>query len=242
MNVLHFIVVLICCTSNIDGMLPDECIDPYLNDNGLDSNSSNKANSCVFDVLNDMPGKYEPLFLQNNIHGSLTLTIPKVKNQRAVIKLKKGEKITISCPGNGNYIEAIDTIQSDGSCKSGNMLKIEGVNYSFQQLDCRARVNAKFKKTGMKCGRGKGVIVELGYDVPGHFLPVVEVCYNIDESIPYYSRHLLRGTSLGKEPRKIGRPAYASGGGEFFKGFNPKEAYSKVSGQCPLNSVSAESF
>ena len=71
----------------------------------------------------------------------------------------------ISCPGNRNHIEATKDNFATAACRSGNRLSVSGHELSSVDLDCSGRATAKTRITQRKCAGGRGIVVEIGFDV-----------------------------------------------------------------------------
>nr|BCL51433.1 double-stranded RNA degrading enzyme [Plautia stali] len=184
--------------------------------------------ACILDLNTDLPKKNEPLFLQRTPSGSLDLVLPEMEGKRGVIALREGENILISCPGKKNHIAATNTEYSGASCKAGKTLSIGGSDYSSTDLDCSSRASSTTRPTQKKCAGGKGIIVELGFDVDNSWIPMIESCHDVEKSNTFYSVHTVHGAIMGgKVYRTTARPLFSRGDNIFFKGFNPETAYAQ---------------
>ncbi|XP_066907408.1 uncharacterized protein [Halyomorpha halys] len=245
MRVLHVIsFALFCALSRVDGRSLG-IFEDFWSDGGDPGDSVGYGydkqrhiaigGACILDLNTDLPKKNEPLFLQRSSSGDLDLVLPELEGNRGVIALREGEQIVVSCPGKKNHIAATNTEFSGASCKAGTKLAIDGSVFSLSDLDCSSRSTATTKPTTKKCANGKGIIVELGFDVGDSWIPMIESCHDVENSNTFYSTHTVHGAIMGgKVYRTTARPLFSRGLSIFFKGFNPETAYTQKNQQAVL--------
>jgi len=205
-------------------------MEPYASSGILGLKSILKSSLSCNVSLNDLNWRYPPLMY--DMSGFPVLPLPSsLKNM--VIRLQKGEVLTLSCPG-GNVSGTItDTVQI--KCEQQDKFMLNNTLVDIEQFGCsrNPRETEVFSTKSGGCGPEKsGKVTSLGFQLKGTVTPVVTVCHSKKGEVTYYTNHTVLGHLFNSRRLVKYRPNFKEGK-VYFQGVSANSAY-KLSRQRRL--------
>ncbi|XP_047508508.1 hemicentin-1-like [Pieris napi] len=154
------------------------------------------APNCTLDVRSHF-AKPEPLLLTR------TRYIPRFDVVDYKVNIPKSETIFLHCRNSyveyrGNNLgESINAV-----CDKDSIFKTTNQDIDYRDVKCHEPVKASFRNTRIKCSFAsrRNTIIMIGYEVNTQFLPIYEVCFNIDTRVPIYIRNFVHKSCSNVAP------------------------------------------
>lgn len=139
------------------------------------------------------------------------------------------------CPD--SFKAPFDNVQSlKAHCLGGQNFRIEHENFvmfNLTHLQCQYWPYYTARRTGNTCNGGT-TLVEIGFEVEGGFLHMMDVCHDEENEVTRYVYHKLAPYSSFYQ-RSIDRPRFIEG--NFYGGKNVDQIYTQVQQQIKFNEI-----
>ncbi|XP_034108491.1 uncharacterized protein LOC117570766 [Drosophila albomicans] len=180
----------------------------------LDPLPEARASGCSVTIRGGMP-KPEPVVLETDSENIYPF------NDVGAIEVENGKTLQLWCPsGFTTHSDNVLTL----TCENGTNFKIGGSSYAFKDLACKSWPTFKAVKSGATCNGG--VVIRVGFQITtSRFAEQYSVCFNEEEEVTRYSRHVLSPGSNYYETG-VDRITFTTGG--FFDGKNVDKLYTQV--------------
>ena len=140
-----------------------------------------------------------------------------------MLKFYKRQSILLICPGQKNSFEDFLNLQQivEATCLQSKIFSVNEKPYSFNSFTCKNTLKSTVQKTG-SCLQNFSQI-EIGYDVPEKFIPVLEICRDNATHETYYVKSEMSKSISGHQSSP--RPSWKTH--NLFPGRNINELYTK---------------
>jgi len=175
--------------------------------------------------LDDQHWDHPPLLY--NSSGLHLLPLPSL-DKSMVVRVKKGEVITVSCPG-GRVNRTISNM-ARVQCVQEDMFLLNTTMVDIEQLGCSRNPREKevLSSDSIGCGpEQSGKISSLGFQFERNLSPLVTVCHAKEEEVTYYTNHTLLGHLLNTRKVPDYRPNFKEGR-VYFQGVSANGAYKQT--------------
>jgi len=176
--------------------------------------------------LDDLNWDHPPL-LYNTTSGLHILPLPSL-NKKMVVRMKKGEVITVSCPG--GKVKRTKANMARVQCVQEDMFLLNTTMVDIEQLGCSRNPREKevLSSDSIGCGPDQsGKISSLGFQFDRNLSPLVTVCHAKEEEVTYYTNHTLLGHLLNTRKVPDYRPNFKEGR-VYFQGISANGAYKQT--------------
>lgn len=110
-------------------------------------------------------------------------------------------------------------------CESGLNFVIISEVKRFSEINCKAYPYHSVRRTGDSCANGKGIGLEVGFDIGDNFLSFIELCHDEVNEVSLYSHVPMSALNYGYQSG-FARPSFISTG--FFNGKYVDTLYTNV--------------
>ncbi|CAH0381108.1 unnamed protein product [Bemisia tabaci] len=190
--------------------------------------------ACKISLRDDLPVK-EPLYLKR-FNGSLEFVLPLEdktipQKDRGVLELAKNEELILACPGKNNELMSPPYDVVESHCVDGKRLDVEvgGVGNKtlrIEQLECANSVRAVLRPNFSQTCAKTGTEMEIGFEVETEYLPLINVCHDVDAADTIYVEHDIVSTIRGAKMLQ-NRPSFQEGPYPLYDGVNTRKVYTQ---------------
>ena len=119
--------------------------------------------------------------------------------EKGILKFSAGQKILLVCPGKKNTFDVPWKSQQtiEATCLKSKSFSVDGKPYPFNSFTCKKSSKSIVQKTGTCLGEFSQI--ELGFDIPGAFIPVIEICRNNETDESYYAKSQMSKSIEGNQ-------------------------------------------
>ena len=191
-------------------------------DNFLEDTSSGEKEGCRFS-LQAQYWKFPPLLFDSS--GSPILPAENINNTDMEVSIRKGETVTIYCPGKKVQNSPGDSVKA--VCDHRDRFLLNSSLVGIGQLGCvgnPAEAELVPDSEG-RCGpAGAGIISQIGFVIGEKMYPVISVCHSVAREQTFYSNHTLYGKFLHYKSIYERRGNFREGR-LYFKSISANDAY-----------------
>ena len=177
---------------------------------------------CAFNLDISSP-PYSPLIIDANTK----IVMPVMEGTARVIHLTEGERVTVSCLGNGNVMKATKMQLNPTVCTSSSKLQlINGTELPYAALGCSKANREVLVEKPKSCANGLGTLIRNGYQFGNEFISLYDMCHDKDFALNYYSVDTVYGRSANAADRRNQRPSFSQD--IYYPGLNVSQLYTQV--------------
>ena len=190
-----------------------------------DNGSGGGDEGCRFS-LQGQHWKFPPLLFDSS--GGPILPADNINNTDMEVSIRKGEVVTIYCPGkkvqscNGDTVKAV--------CDHNDKFILNSSLVDIGLLGCVGNpAEAELKAANEdRCGPdGLGTISQIGFVIGEKMYPVISVCHSVSREQTFYSNHTLYGKFLHYKSIYERRGNFREGR-LYFKSISANDAYKQA--------------
>ncbi len=153
--------------------------------------------------------------------------MPVMQGTARVISLAEGQRVTVSCFGNGNVMKATNLAQNPMTCTSNSNLQlINGTELPYAALGCLKANSEILVEKPRSCANGMGALIKTGYQFNNQFISLYDMCHDKDLALNYYSIDTVYGRSANAGERKSKRPSFSQD--VYYTGLNVNQLYTQA--------------
>ncbi|EDW33532.1 GL21712 [Drosophila persimilis] len=180
-----------------------------------------RAAACSVAIRGALPSP-QPVYLKTDSEDFYPF------NDVGVMEFNAGDSFQLWCPGAFNtHSETLLTAK----CVSGSTFSVDGKDFEFKDLYCKAWPGFKAIKSGATCNGG--VVIRVGFEITStRFAEQMQICFNEEEEVTRYTRHKLEPGSNYYETG-VARITFQTAG--YFDGKNVDKLYTQVTQMETIN-------
>lgn len=161
-----------------------------------------------------------------------------IPNDDGYLEVPYGYAIQLFCPD--SFLAPFERLQSiKAYCVGGQNFRVEKqdfILFNLKHLQCKSWPKYSARRTGSTCNGGTSLI-EIGFQVEGGFLQMMDVCHDEVDEVTRYVHHKLTPYS-SEYQRGIDRPKFTEG--DFYQGKNVDQIYTQVQQQEMFREILGE--
>ncbi|XP_055325389.1 uncharacterized protein LOC129579371 [Sitodiplosis mosellana] len=171
---------------------------------------------CTVNINSDLATP-QPLYFYGNTTDLVTTT-----TGTSQFNLDGKQQIELFCTDGFRSPYDNDITMLTATCISGNQFRIKNKLGRLIDAMCNNYPNHTTRYTDRKCVAGN--IVEIGFDVLGSWVPVLEICHDVKTATTKWAHHMLKPNNAYHQ-RNVERIFFIQG--DFYRGLKPDSLYSK---------------
>nr|XP_016944617.1 uncharacterized protein LOC108020752 [Drosophila suzukii]QXY82429.1 RNase2 [Drosophila suzukii] len=173
-----------------------------------------RSGACSVTIRGGLPSP-QPIYLKTDSEDFYPFS------DVGVMDFESGGSLQLWCPSGFNtHSQNLLT----ASCVSGTTFSVDGSQFEFKDLYCKAWPGFKAIKSGATCNGG--IVIRVGFEIDSsRFAEQMQVCFNEEEEVTRYTRHKLEPGSNYYETG-VARITFQTAG--FFDGKNVDKLYTQA--------------
>ena len=145
-----------------------------------------------------------------------------------VVRLTEGERVTVSCLGDKNFLKVSKLPTNPMVCtSSSNLQLINGTEqFPYASLGCNLRNHEVLREMSKSCANGTGTLIRNGYQFGNEFISLYDMCHDKSLALNYFSVDTVYGRSANAADRKSQRPTFSQD--IYYPGLNVNQLYMRA--------------
>ena len=177
---------------------------------------------CAFNLDTSSPD-FPPHLIDEN----KKIVLPVIEGTARIINLAEGQKVTISCLGTGNLMNATELQLNPATCTAASTLLLaDGSELTYDETTC-AQQNKEILVEQGTCANGPGTFIRNGWQFGADFIPLFDMCHDKALALNYYAIDTVFGRSANADDKTNDRPYYFSQD-IYYSGLSVNTQYTQV--------------
>ena len=145
-------------------------------------------------------------------------------DETGTLTFSAGQKFLLGCPGKGNALDISSKSEqtAEATCTEGKTFSVDGKKYPFSSFTCKKISKSIVQENGTCLNKYQKI--EIGYDIPKAFIPMIEICRDDTTDESFYAKSEMSKSVDGSQTNSP-RPGWV--GYKLFQGHSISNFYKK---------------